>query len=320
MSQETPSEKQPDCPYPAFEEVTIKQIERGRILSLDTLLTYLHYVRTKESQPPNSLSPSLARACEVVIKLLTKDFPMSNGLPPSDVFQVRDVQYLQSDLLIDLTSSNLDREDIASFQRVALWHGGITGLNEAHFEILALLAKNNHRRDVQITMGLERNKYLELKDRETLRPWPLIVSISIYAHLAKVYRIPLRLFIMPEVPESPSDFDQHYEAIYRYFHNLNRKTVLVTTLHDPFKPNKRLRMMAVGLSESDWDWADLEVLILSTSTRLLLREISRTYSNLMPEISYETEASNSTRLMKILTRRRNALPPFYSGLFLWEDL
>ncbi|MFC1780619.1 hypothetical protein ACFLY9_02905 [Patescibacteria group bacterium] len=325
MSQETLSREQPDCPYPAFQEVTIEQIERGRILTLDTLLDYLHYVRTQESLPTNTnpLSPSLARACEVVIKLLTRDFPMSDSLTPSKIYTTKHSRYAQSDLLIDFTNPDLEKEELARYRRVALWHGGITGLNEAHFEILALLGQECRyiERNTLIIIGLERNRYLELKDREILRPWPLIVTVSIYAHLAEVYRIPMRLFIMPEIPGLQDDFDQHYEAIYKYIHRLNKNTVLVTTLRDPFKTNKRLRMKPAGLSKIDWDWADLSVLVVCPSTRLVLAERTETYSSLLPPSNAVSDDEEGTELILLLRRYvSDETPEYISGLFLWENL
>jgi hypothetical protein len=91
MSQENASEQhRPDCLYPAFGEVSIEEIERGTILSLKTLLNYLHYVRNHELQIPNPLHPTLASACELIIKLLTKTFPLSIPLQPSEVYALGD--------------------------------------------------------------------------------------------------------------------------------------------------------------------------------------------------------------------------------------
>jgi hypothetical protein len=184
---------------------------------------------------------------------------------------------------MNYSDSAFPPDSLSYFEALAFMHGGFVGLNEAHFEVLAQLAMRAHMTCRGIVLGIERDEYLQTKGRDTLRPWPLIVTVSLYAHLAKIYRIPLRIFIMPVPPRSSAEYNTHYNAIYKQILKKNPKTTLVTTPRDPFRKKKYQRMKAVGLTPYDWEWTDIDF-ILSASTGVILGDREKIYRSLFPRL------------------------------------
>jgi len=159
-----------------------------------------------------------------------------------------------------------------------------------------------------IVIGFEQDEYLGTKGKKILRPWELIVTVSIFAHIAQIYKIPLRLFIMPSIPENEEEFDDHYMDIYKRVLEGNPRTPIVITLGDIHRQRKINRMISVGLQPQDWLWTDIKLLILSPSTGLILVET---------EDGYRSIVNTSLDLHK---PSDNIPIPFFSSLSLWEDL
>lgn len=305
MGQETPGIQKPDCPYPAFEDVTIRDIEQGTILSLRTLIDYLYYVRTQELMMPlgPGTNPTLAQACELIIRLLTRHFPLASELTPRFVYTYNEIGYIYSSpYILSYRNPDFPSLDLCEYDSVAYWHGGIVGLNQAHWEIFAMLALFTQQNNYGIIIGLERNEYLATKGRDMLRPWELIVTVSIFCHLARIYGIPLKVFIMPPFPGQDADLNQHYMDVYKRVLCGNPKTPIVMTLRDKYRLVKIERMEAVGLKPADWEWTDLTTPIISPSTRLIIRDRLLKFSNL---------TISDWRIFKV---------PIASVIFLWEDV
>ncbi len=288
MGPETSGVKSPDCPYPAFDEISIEDIQNGTVLIFDTITNYLAYVATCEKLPAtcSTLHPSLCIACTTIRKLLNKRFPLHNPWHFTPIHTLESPKYIQSEFVVNYyTKEGLPELDISRYEAIALWHGGLTGINFAHLEILSQLALSCLGRNRLIIMGIERNEYLETKNRETLRPWPLIVTFSIYAYLAAIYKIPLKLFLMPPPPTDPLKYNAHYDAIYYLLHQQNSKTTIVTTPADPYIGRKYRVMNRVGLTPDDWQWTNLPFSTHSPSTGTLLGERDTAYQNLLPSFN-----------------------------------
>lgn len=282
MSQETPTPKTQDCPYPAFREITTEMVANGTVLTLPGLTAYLTYCHQK-STPRTELDVQthfgLHDICDLVFSLLTNDSLLKSSSPTSqlDISQ----EYTSSRLVLEFTNLEENLPPVRSImanQSLALWHGGITLANTAHFKTLLSLAIRAIEREAVILLGLERTEYLELKDRKYPRPWPFIVTTSILHHLAGKYRIPLRYFIMPEIPRPernvpyPKTLCSHSEAIYLRILNSRTPTYLVVTGEDVNRNEKIQSMIRAGLGWKGFHWCVFPK-TSSLSTSEILRQV-----------------------------------------------
>jgi len=280
------------CPYPIEAETTVDNAA-GRILSKACLIDYLQYVigqeAIRQATAIHPYKPTLAKACTLLIHLLEgrRDF---TDLLTATPISVNNLELISSPSVLSYDNERFLSEELPQDGDIAFWHGGLTGLNWAHFEILFKLSKRAIEKQAVILLGLERTKYLKLKERAFARPWPLIVSISIYAHLAEIYKLPLYIFTMPEIPDGTSQQDlgnlePHYEEIYnRIARESHQNVFLVISTADRYQDRKKQRMINHGLTPDDFAWVCFSKLVCP-STNQVLRECNQGYIGLMPGIN-----------------------------------
>lgn len=282
---------QRECPYPAYSELNIEG--DVPILSFEILIEYLRYIETQEKikeQISPLLSINFSPACNFIISLLLKS-PQEEYISGSPkVYRIPEMQVVKLPKVLTYTDPNFP--DMGNlYDVIAVGHGVYVGINYAHIAKTIRLALEAKRRNSALLIGFERDKYVERKRKADLylRPWPLIITLSIFAHLANIYNLPLYTFVMPEIPidDQVSDYEQvlndHYNNFYkRIVIKYPGKCPLVLSALDPYREQKVTRMVSNGMQTYYFQWVQLPD-YLSVSTQFLMAERSYGPRNLASE-------------------------------------
>ncbi len=261
------------CPYPAvLTEISTEQIIKGIRLTLNNVIECLDFILWQEfrcTMAKPLWRSELATSCLVILNLLTRVQEITRDR------QLRPLEELHLETVVSRRNFRIESnpsDELLNATDIAFWHGGIVGLNKAHLEYLFRLSLNAKMRNAHVLIGFETDKYLATKlsgGRRFLRPWPLIVTVSIFEYLADIYGLPISTFIMPPIPDSRAVWRSHYAELYQQIRSKHPRTLLVISDADPYKDEKLALMQEAGFSKKDYSWVTLSSLLVPSTTRIL---------------------------------------------------
>jgi hypothetical protein len=281
------------CPYPIPIEICPScEIDARQILTRQSLVAYLSYVFTQETHRQSTAQlygPNLAQACVYILENRLDVSPETIHTISSSLLETESSKRVLSYSDFDVNRPNAV---LINFSPVLVTTGGYLGLNLGHWFTLdkgqeALEAIGGKG---TVLLGLERDRYLRWKQEQnsktSLRPWPLIVTISMYIHCYQN----LFIFVMPEIPEGEVDLaneeyeellEAHHDDLYGVLRGGRKDMYMIINSMDRYCARKLWRMLEAGIFPPAVVFIRQGTLSLSSS--ILLGNRGTSYRQLISE-------------------------------------